>query len=45
MPVSVSFIKRLESVDPQLRGVLIAMLEEIERQREESITKQEFNEL
>ncbi len=45
MPVSVSFIKRLETVDPQLRGVLIAMLEEIERQREESVTKKEFNEL
>ncbi len=45
MPVSVSFIKRLEAVDPQLRSVLIAMLEEIERQREESVTKKEFNEL
>ncbi|MBW1974646.1 MAG: hypothetical protein JRI45_03625 [Deltaproteobacteria bacterium] len=45
MPVSVAFIKRLESVDPQLRSVLIAMLEEIERQREESVTKREFNEL
>ncbi|SFM48554.1 hypothetical protein [Thermodesulforhabdus norvegica] len=45
MPVSVSFIKRLESLDPQLRSILIAMLEEIERQREESVTKKEFNEL
>ncbi|SFM74055.1 hypothetical protein SAMN05660836_01328, partial [Thermodesulforhabdus norvegica] len=45
MPISVSFIKRLEALDPQLRGILIALLEELERQREESVTKKEFNEL
>ena len=45
MPVSVAFIRELENVEPQLRRVLISMLEELERQREESVTKTEFNEL
>ena len=45
MPVSVAFIKELENVDPKLRRVLLSMLEELERQREESGTKHEFNEL
>ncbi|MEJ5300833.1 MAG: hypothetical protein WHS38_07580 [Thermodesulforhabdaceae bacterium] len=45
MPVSVSFIKELDTVDPKLRRVLLAMLEELERQREESVTKKEFLEL
>ncbi len=45
MSVSVAIIKKLEEVEPHLRGVLIALLEEIERQREETVTKNEFNEL
>ncbi|MEJ5301435.1 MAG: hypothetical protein WHS38_10650 [Thermodesulforhabdaceae bacterium] len=45
MPVSVSFIKELDTVDPKLRRVLITMLEELERQREESVTKKEFIDL
>ena len=45
MPISVKFIKRLESVSPELRQVLLELLEEVERQREESVTKREFNEL
>ncbi len=45
MPVSTSFIKLLEKVDPGLREVLIALLEEMERQRLETVTKNEFNEL
>ena len=45
MPVSIAFIKELEEVDPKLRHVLLNMLEELERQREESVTKKEFNEL
>ncbi len=45
MPVSVGFIKKLDSVPPELRQVLIDLLEEVERQREESVTKREFNEL
>ncbi len=45
MPVSVSFIRELETIDPKLRKVLLSMLDELERQREESVTKKEFNEL
>ncbi len=45
MPVSVAFIKELENLEPKLRHVLLSMLEELERQREESVTKKEFNEL
>jgi len=45
MPVSVAFIRELEEVDPKLRRVLLSLLEELERQREESVTKKEFNEL
>jgi len=45
MPFSLSVFKLLQTLDPRLRDVLIAILEEIERQREESVTKKEFNEL
>ncbi len=45
MSVSVAFIRELENIDPKFRNVLLKMLEEIERQREDSVTKKEFNEL
>ena len=45
MSVSVAFIRELENIDPKFRIVLLRMLEEIERQREDSVTKKEFNEL
>ncbi len=45
MPVSIAFIRELENIDPKLRHVLLKMLEELERQREECVTKKEFNEL
>lgn len=45
MPMTVALYKKLEDVEPQLRGVLFAILEEIEQQREETVTKVEFNEL
>ena len=45
MPFSLSMFKLLQTLDPRLRDVLMAILEEIERQREESVTKKEFNEL
>jgi len=45
MPVSIALIRKLEEVEPRLREVLFAILEEIERQREETVTKKEFNEL
>jgi len=42
MPYSTTIIRMLEDIDPSLRKVLIAILEEIERQREETVTKKEF---
>ena len=42
MPFSVNLIKRLEAIEPPLKEVLIALLEEVERQREVSITRKEF---
>ena len=45
MPYSTNVIRLLEKVEPSTREVLIAVLEEIERHREESVTKKEFNEL
>ena len=45
MQISVSLIRKLEQIDPPLRDVLFAILEEMDRQREETVTKKEFNEL
>ncbi len=42
MPVSVRLMRELEGVDSKLKKVLLAMLEEIERQREETISRKEF---
>ena len=42
MPFSVNLIKRLEAIEPPLKEVLIALLEEVEKQREISITRKEF---
>jgi len=42
MPYSTHIIKLLEKVEPSLREVLVAILEEIERQREEGVTRREF---
>ena len=45
MSISASLIRKLEAVPQQIREVLIDLIEEIERRREESVTKREFNEL
>jgi len=45
MEISVSLARKLEKVEPQLREVLFAILEEIEKQRKERVTKEEFKEL
>ena len=42
MPFSANLIKRLEAIEPPLKEVLIALLEEVEKQREISITRKEF---
>jgi len=43
MPVSITLIRKLEGIEPRLREILFAILEEMERQRVEAITKKEFN--
>ncbi len=43
--ISVAFWKKLEGVDPKLRGLFLSLIEEIEHHREESVTKKEFREL
>ncbi len=45
MPYSTNIIKLLDKIEPSLRQVLVAILEEIERQREETVTRKEFKEL
>jgi hypothetical protein len=45
MEISVSLIRQLDKVEPDLREVLYAILEEIERQSQERVTKSEFKEL
>ena len=43
--ISVELFKKLETVEPSLRSVLLAILEEIEKQQKERVTKDEFKEL
>ena len=43
--ISVELFKKLEAVEPSLRSVLLAILEEIEKQQKERVTKDEFREL
>jgi len=42
---SVALMKRLDILEPGLKDIFWSFLEEIERDREESVTKKEFNEL
>jgi len=42
MSISVQLYRMLESVDPGLRDVLLAILEEMEKQQRERVTKDEF---
>ncbi len=45
MGMSVALYRKLERVGPDLRDALLTLFEEVERNREESVTKREFNEL
>ncbi|MCP4107256.1 MAG: hypothetical protein GY749_17225 [Desulfobacteraceae bacterium] len=45
MSFSVTFMRKLDSADPAFKDILWSLLEEIERDREESVTKKEFIEL
>lgn len=42
MPFSVSLIEEIEKLEPGLRGVFFDLLKEIEKEREETITRKEF---
>ncbi len=42
MPFSVNLIRKIDTLDPPIKEVLLALLEEVERSREESVTKREF---
>ena len=45
MPYSVNLIRRLDTVDVGLRDILLSILDEVERNREEPVTKREFQDL
>ncbi len=45
MPFSVHIYKLLDTLEPSLRQILLAILEEIEQQREESVSRNDFIEL
>lgn len=45
MPITMSLVKKLEAVEPQLRSVLFALIEEVERQGVETVKKSDFDEL
>jgi len=45
MSISVQLYRMLESIDPGLRDVLLAILEEMEKQQRERVTKDDFLEL
>ena len=42
MPYSAHLIEEIEKLDPQLRAIFIDLLKEIEKEREETITRREF---
>ena len=44
--ISANLIRKISEVDPQLREILILILEEIEKHtQQQQVTKEEFNEL
>jgi len=45
MPYSISLLRKLDVVSPDLKGILFDILEEIEQNREATVTKTEFHEL
>jgi len=45
MPISVALMRKLEAVPPELKDIFLTLVEELERNRQETVTKREFNEL
>ena len=44
MPISVGLIRKLEKIPTELKNVFLTLVEELERNRQEAVTKREFNE-
>lgn len=45
MAVSMSFIRKLEGLQPTIRDAFLTLMEELERQRQDQVTRDEFREL
>jgi len=45
MPFSISLLRKIDVIQPELKEILWAVLEELERNQQETVTKTEFNEL
>lgn len=45
MPFSATLIRKLSTVDAGMREILVSLLEEVEKSREETVTKREFLDL
>lgn len=45
MPVSTEYFNKIKDFDPALRDALLGLVEEIDRSREESVTRDDFREL
>jgi hypothetical protein len=45
MPISVSLMRKLDMVSPEIKDVFLSFVEEVEQSSEEAVTKREFNEL
>ncbi len=45
MSISVALVRKLDTVAPEIRDVLLELIDEVEQHRETSVNKVEFNEL
>ena len=45
MPISAAFYRKLDGLDPVSRDIFLSFFEELERYREQSVTKDQFKEL
>ena len=45
LDLSIDLIRKMDKLDPDLKDILFSLLEELEKHREKSVSKTEFNEL
>jgi myosin heavy subunit len=45
MPISVSFMRKLDGVSPEIKEALLSLIEEVEISKQELVTRSDFNEL